>query len=130
MHRRNSIGLLLSSLGGLLGTLLVALAITNTWSEWKNLRTMESAVAVNAAADSLLVAIERLTLERGLTNTALNGEAPVAHYAHADSDAVRIDNGGHAPVVALVDMRWQPTEPGFRAQPIAQGFALTRQACG
>jgi hypothetical protein len=58
---------------------------------------------------------------------ALNVATPVARYTHAEPDVVRIDNQGHAPVLALVDTRWQPTEPGFRAQPSAQGFGLTRQ---
>ena len=37
---RNSIGLLLSALGGLLGALLVALAVTSTYAEWKNFRAV------------------------------------------------------------------------------------------
>ena len=78
MQKRRSIGFLLSALGGLLGALLIALAVTNTNTEWRNYRAIEAAAEVNAAADAILVAIERMTLERGLTNTALNGEAPAA----------------------------------------------------
>jgi len=81
MQQRNSIGLLLSALGGLLGALLITLAVSNSYTEWWNYRSTQAAAEVNAAADSLLVAIERLTLERGLTNTALNGETPVAFTA-------------------------------------------------
>ena len=76
MQKHKSIGLLLSALGGLLGALLIALAVGNTFAEWRNYRATQHATEINTAADSLLVAIERLTLERGLTNTALNGEAP------------------------------------------------------
>jgi methyl-accepting chemotaxis protein len=86
MQKRKSIGLLLSALGGLLGALLIALAVTNTFTEWQSFRSTGAAAEVNAAADSLLVAVERLTLERGLTNTALNGEAAAAA---ALSDAIR-----------------------------------------
>ncbi len=91
----------------------------------------------NAAAIQALAAVWQrpsadvpimVTSGTAVQRLALNGDAPVVRYAHADPDAVRIDNGGRAPVVALVDMRWQPTEPGFRAQPIARGFGLTRQA--
>jgi methyl-accepting chemotaxis protein len=78
MKKRNSVGFLLSVLGGLLGALLMALATANTYSEWKNYRTTQDAAEVNAAADALLVAVERLTLERGLTNTALNSDAASA----------------------------------------------------
>src|SRR5215475_2863990 len=90
----------------------------------------------NAAAIQALAAVWQrpaadlpIMLTRGaaVQRLALNGDTPVARYAHADPDAVRIDNGGRAPVVALVDMRWQRTEPGFRAQPTARGFVLTRQ---
>jgi uncharacterized protein YfaS (alpha-2-macroglobulin family) len=90
----------------------------------------------NAAAIQALAAVwQRPAADLPLTVTrsaavqrlALNGDAPVARYAHTDLDAVRIDNSGRAPVAALVDTRWQPTEPGFRAQPSARGFVLTRQ---
>jgi methyl-accepting chemotaxis protein len=86
MRKHKSIGLLLSALGGLLGALLIALAVGNTFAEWRNYRATQEATEVNTAADSLLVAIERLTLERGLTNTALNGEAPAASIA---ADAIK-----------------------------------------
>src|SRR5262245_15022076 len=81
MHKHYSIGLLLSALGGLLGALLIGLAASNTYAEWQNFRLTQAATEVNAAADTLLVAIERLTVERGLTNTALNNEASVASAA-------------------------------------------------
>ena len=63
--------------------LLIALAVTNTVTEWRSYRATVAAAEVNAAADSILVAIERLTLERGLTNTALNGEAAASAAADA-----------------------------------------------
>lgn len=83
-----------------------------------------AAVWKRPAADLPIMVTHGAAVER----LALNGDAPVARYAHADPVAVRIDNGGRTPVVALADMRWQPTEPGFRAQPTARGFVLTRQA--
>ena len=86
MRKRNSVGFLLTILGGLFGVLLMALATASTYSEWKNFRATQDALEVNAAADALLVAIERLTLERGLTNTALNNDAVVAAAA---GDAIK-----------------------------------------
>src|SRR5688572_25542401 len=86
MRKRNSVGFLLTILGGLFGVLLMALATASTYSEWKNYRATQDAAEVNAAADALLVAIERLTLERGLTNTALNGDAAVVAAA---GDAIK-----------------------------------------
>ncbi len=91
MSKHNSVGFLLSVLGGLFGVLLMALATANTYSEWKNYRATADAVEVNAAADALLVAIERMTLERGLTNTALNNEAAVAAAASAAIKSRRQD---------------------------------------
>jgi methyl-accepting chemotaxis protein len=78
MQKRKSVGLLLSALGAVLGTLLVALAVSNTVAEWQSFRSTGAAAEVNTAADAILVAVERMTLERGLTNTALNGDAPAA----------------------------------------------------
>jgi methyl-accepting chemotaxis protein len=86
MQKRKSIGFLLSTLGGLLGALLIGLAVTNTVTEWRSFRSTGAAAEVNAAADAILVAIERMTLERGLTNTALNGETPAAA---APTDAIK-----------------------------------------
>jgi methyl-accepting chemotaxis protein len=81
MKKRSSIGLLLSATGGLLGAMLIWLALGNTIREWQTYRASQEASEVNTAADSLLVAIERLMLERGLTNTALNGDGAVAAAA-------------------------------------------------
>ena len=86
MQKQRSIGFLLSALGGVLGALLIALAVSNTVTEWQNYRATGAAAEVNAAADAILVAIERMTLERGLTNTALNGEAAAAAGA---ADAIK-----------------------------------------
>jgi len=81
MQKRKSIGLLLSALGGQLGALLIALTVISSYTEWQNFRATQDAAGVNTAADSLLIAIEKLTLERGLTNTALNGDAAAAAAA-------------------------------------------------
>ena len=55
-------------------------------------------------------------------------EAPVARNVSTDAGELRLGNGGSSSVVALVDTRYQPAEPGFRAQAVAQGFVLTRQS--
>src|SRR5262249_33109459 len=91
MQRHYSIGLLLSALGGLLGALLVALAASNTYGGWHNFRATQQAGEVNAAADSLLVTIDRLTLERGLTNTALTNATPVCSAAAGAIETRRRD---------------------------------------
>src|SRR5690349_2223223 len=75
MTTRNSVGFLLSALGGLLGALLIVILLIQTHSEWQTFRATADAAEVNAASDALLVAVERMTLERGLTNSALNADA-------------------------------------------------------
>jgi hypothetical protein len=57
MQKRKSIGFLLSALGGVLGALLIALAVSNTVTEWQNFRSTGTAAEINAAADALLVAV-------------------------------------------------------------------------
>jgi uncharacterized protein YfaS (alpha-2-macroglobulin family) len=70
-----------------------------------------------------------VTLTRGGASEQIvvNADAPVARNVSTDPAELRIRNGGAAPVVALIDTRYQPAEPGFRAQPVTQGFVLTRQ---
>ena len=43
MQKHYSIGLLLSGLGGLLGALLIALAVSNTYAAWENYRSTQAA---------------------------------------------------------------------------------------
>ena len=118
MQKRKSIGFLLSALGGLLGALLIALAVTNTVTEWQNYRATGAAAEVNAAADAILVAIERMTLERGLTNTALNGEAPAAAGPPTPSR-----RGGRR-----CARRWRPGGRRWRACPTSIEDGSVRKA--
>jgi uncharacterized protein YfaS (alpha-2-macroglobulin family) len=67
-----------------------------------------------------------LTLGSAAQKLTLGADAPVAHLVSTDAGAGRLDNAGAAPVVALVDTRYKPTEPGAKAQPIANGFVVTR----
>ena len=68
-----------------------------------------------------------LTGASAVDHLTLSGNVPVARSTETDSAPLRIDNGGNAPIVALVDTRYQPVEPGSSAAPIAQGFVVTRQ---
>jgi uncharacterized protein YfaS (alpha-2-macroglobulin family) len=71
-----------------------------------------------------------VTLTRGgaAEEIVVNGDAPVARNVSTDPAELRIGNGGASSVIALVDTRYQPAEPGFRAQAVTQGFVLTRQS--
>jgi uncharacterized protein YfaS (alpha-2-macroglobulin family) len=92
--------------------------------------------SANAAAIQALATVWQrpaadlpLSLTSGTTvqRVALNGAVPVARATYAEPATVRIDNSSPAPVVALVETRWQPAELGAHATPIARGFVLTRQ---
>jgi uncharacterized protein YfaS (alpha-2-macroglobulin family) len=90
----------------------------------------------NAAAVKALAAVWQrpkaqlpLTLTQGgaATQLTLDGNTPVLRRSFADSAAITLANGGAAPVLALVETRYQPVEPGSQAQAVAKGFVLARQ---
>jgi len=89
----------------------------------------------NAAAVRALSAAWRrpsgqlpLTLTRGASaaSLTLSGDKPVLRDVSNDPAPASLANGGGAAVVALIDTRYQPQEPGAKAQPQTAGFALTR----
>jgi len=91
----------------------------------------------NAAAVRALAAVwQKPATELGITITGgsesktfvLSADAPVAVQVSREPTEMRIANGGTAAGVALVDTRYQPTEPGSRAGAVERGFVLTRQA--
>jgi uncharacterized protein YfaS (alpha-2-macroglobulin family) len=69
-----------------------------------------------------------LTRAGGVERLALSGDLPVVRNSGTDPAQVRIDNGGGTAIIALVDTRYQPSEPGSSAAPVAQGFVVTRQS--
>ncbi len=92
--------------------------------------THANAAAISALAEtwrapsgSLPVTLARAASSERIT---LGGGVPVARRATAEPAAQRLENGGSRPVVALVDTRYQPVEPGFRAKPVSAGFVLAR----
>jgi hypothetical protein len=57
----------------------------------------------------------------------LDANNPVARQVSGENAALVIANGSNAPIVALVETRYQPAEPGAKAQASSEGFALTRE---
>jgi len=57
----------------------------------------------------------------------LDANAPVAQEASDENAPLIIANKSNAPIVALVETRFEPAEPGFKAKAISEGFALTRE---
>jgi uncharacterized protein YfaS (alpha-2-macroglobulin family) len=94
--------------------------------------TNANAAAIQALAEvwQRPAAAIPVTLTRGSASEQIvvNGDAPVARNVSTDASELRLANGGASSVVALVDTRYQPAEPGFRAQAVTQGFVLTRQS--
>ncbi len=93
--------------------------------------TNANAAAIRALADVLKrpSAALPLVLSHGANSLrlALTGDAPILRTRESDPTLLRIDNGGAAPVIALVETRYQPTESGSRAPAIALGFVITRR---
>lgn len=58
---------------------------------------------------------------------SLTGDKPILRNIESDPTQLRIDNTSAIPVIALVETRYQPTEPGARAPAVAQGFVITRR---
>jgi uncharacterized protein YfaS (alpha-2-macroglobulin family) len=68
-----------------------------------------------------------LTLAAAPEKVALDANNPVLRRVSKEPAATGIENQGRTTIVALVDTRYQPAEPGSRAAPVTDGFAVSRQ---
>jgi uncharacterized protein YfaS (alpha-2-macroglobulin family) len=104
---------------------LLRLGEGNGWGS-----THANAAAIRALADTWRAgtATSPVTLSRpsGSERVVLGGANPVARRASTEAAAARIENGGARPIIALIDTRYQPVEPGAEAKPDARGFVLSR----
>jgi uncharacterized protein YfaS (alpha-2-macroglobulin family) len=70
-----------------------------------------------------------MTPEGGAPQTiTIDANNPVARHKSDEPLALAIANGSNAPLIALVETRYEPAEPGSKAQAKSEGFALTRQS--
>jgi uncharacterized protein YfaS (alpha-2-macroglobulin family) len=99
-------------------------------SGWGSTNADAAAVRALATLWQKPAARQAVTVTRGAAaeRLALDGDTPVMRSTSNSPGEARIDNAGPAPIIALVDTRYQPATPGSRAQPIAQGFVVTRQS--
>ncbi|PWB83091.1 MAG: alpha-2-macroglobulin [Methylocystaceae bacterium] len=68
-----------------------------------------------------------LTQESGApVAIVIDANSPVVRKAIDEPSALAIANKGAAPLVALVETRYEPVESGAKARPVSEGFALTR----
>ncbi|OBS53228.1 MULTISPECIES: alpha-2-macroglobulin [Methylosinus] len=56
----------------------------------------------------------------------LDANAPILRKTSDSVTALTIANRGTAPIVALIETRYEPKESGAKAAPVSEGFALTR----
>jgi hypothetical protein len=93
--------------------------------------------ADSAAIGALAQAWRRPTAPINVTMTPQGGAPqsvtidannPVARHKSEEPSALSIANGSNAPLIALIETRYEPTEPGAKAQAKSEGFALTRQS--
>jgi uncharacterized protein YfaS (alpha-2-macroglobulin family) len=57
----------------------------------------------------------------------LDANNPVARQVFDKDAALTIANTSNAPMIALIETRYEPSEPGAKAQAKSEGFALTRE---
>ena len=62
--------------------------------------------------------------DRALT---LDANTPVVRHVSSSDAPLKIANGSNAPLVAMIETRYMPTEPGAKAQATSDGFTITRQ---
>jgi alpha-2-macroglobulin len=89
--------------------------------------TNANAAAIRALADAWSKPASALPVMIGTQTVSLGADTPVIRQAAHGEGPITIVNRGQAAVVALVDARWRPLEPGWKAQPIAQGFVVSRR---
>jgi len=63
--------------------------------------------------------------DRALT---LDANSPVVRHVSKSDAPLKIANGSNAPLVAMIETRYTPAEPGAKAQPTSDGFTITRQS--
>ncbi|MBV9076250.1 MAG: alpha-2-macroglobulin, partial [Methylobacteriaceae bacterium] len=107
-----------------------ALIRTGEGSGWGT--TTANAAAIRALAETWRAAggSVAVNLARGGApeKLQLTPQAPVIQRVASEPAPERVENAGQRPIVALVDLRYQPVEPGFLAKPVADGFVLARTA--
>jgi uncharacterized protein YfaS (alpha-2-macroglobulin family) len=94
--------------------------------------TNATSVAIDALAEGWKrpqAPIEVAFIENGAAPATLviDANTPVVRRSSEDPGAVTLSNKGTAPVVALVETRYEPTESGAKAKPVSEGFALARE---
>ncbi|MEF3365689.1 MG2 domain-containing protein [Methylocystis sp. 9N] len=93
--------------------------------------TNADAAAIEALAEGWRrpVAPIAITLNDGEKHAlTIDANNPVARHVTQSDGALTIANASNAPLVAMVETRYMPAEPGAKAQPSSDGFAITRQS--
>jgi hypothetical protein len=99
-------------------------------SGWGSTNANAAAIRALAAAWQRPSSSVPLVLTQGAApeRVALDAEAPLLRRVANSPVPLGLQNQSGAAVVALVDTRYQPAEPGSRAQPVQEGFVVTRQS--
>jgi len=66
------------------------------------------------------------TLPQGGQTGRLGADAPVLSWPTDRTGLLSVTNRGNTPVLALAERRYLPAEPGAQAQPVQEGFVLSR----
>ncbi len=110
---------------GLLRGGLIGLADGDGWGSTNAtsaaLRALASSWAPAARPEAASIALP----DRVVTAT-IDAAAPVAEARTSQDGPVKVRNKGDMPLAALVDSAFTPAAPGAEAQPVRNGFVLTR----
>jgi uncharacterized protein YfaS (alpha-2-macroglobulin family) len=97
---------------------------------WGSTNANAAAIRALAAAWQRPASPVPLVITQGsaVERVAIAADTPVLRRTSSSPVGLGIENKSSAPAIALVDTRYQPTEPGSHAAPVQQGFVVTRQS--
>ncbi|ARN83567.1 MG2 domain-containing protein [Methylocystis bryophila] len=126
MTRATALGAPTDPRSGLLRDALLRLGEGDGWGE-----TDADSAAIRALAESWRrpSAPIVLTLTPGQAapqKLTIDANAPAQNFTTGENAPLTVSNGANAPVVALVETRFEAAEPGAKAKADSRGFALTR----
>ncbi|MGO9673674.1 MAG: MG2 domain-containing protein [Methylocella sp.] len=95
---------------------------------WGSTNANSAAVRALAAVWKRPAAETPVTVTQGAAadRLVLSGDQPVARAAVSGPGAVRIENAGVSPIVALTEASYVPDQPGYLAEAASEGFVVTR----
>jgi len=90
--------------------------------------TAADGAAILALAEGWRRPTSPLSLAFGDAPATIDANTPVVRHVQSEDAPLAIVNKSNATLIALIETRYEPAEPGSKAAPTSEGFALTRQS--